>query len=62
MYFQKHGFLWGQDLFDYHDLISNSKVNKDSIKQLFDEILEKVNLIELNQLSQVQNFISSQAI
>ena len=49
MYFKKNVayFCGGQDLFDYHDLISNKKVNKDSIKQLFDEILEKVNLIEL---------------
>ena len=52
MYFQKNVayFCGGQDLFDYHDLISNQKVNKESIKQLFDEILEKVNLIELKSI------------
>ena len=52
MYFQKNVayFCGGQDLFDYHDLISNQKVNKESIKQLFNEILEKVNLIELKSI------------
>ena len=52
MYFQRKVayFCGGQDLFDYHDLISNQKVNKYSIKQLFDEILEKVNLIELKSI------------
>ena len=42
--------MWRTRPFDYHDLISNQKVNKDSIKQLFDEILEKVNLIELESI------------
>jgi len=52
MYFQKNVayFCGGQDLFDYHDLISNQKVNKESIKQLFNEILENVNLIELKSI------------
>jgi len=52
MYFQKNvAYLCGgQDLFDYHDLISNQKVNKESIKQLFNEILENVNLIELKSI------------
>ena len=35
---------------DFCAKISNQKVNKDSIKQLFDEILEKVNLIELKSI------------
>ena len=53
MYFNKNvAYLCGgQDLFDYHDLISNKKVSKGLIKQLFDEILEKVNLIELKSIA-----------
>ena len=52
MYFQKNvAYLCGgQDLFDYHDFISNQNVNKDLIKQLFDEILDKINLVELNSI------------
>ena len=52
MYFkgQVAYFCGGQDLFDYHDFISNQNVNKDLIKQLFDEILDKINLVELNSI------------
>ena len=62
MYFQKNvAYLCGgQDLFDYHDFISNQNVNKDLIKQFFDEILEKINLVELNSIvlgSKLHKFI-----
>lgn len=53
MYFKERVayFCGGQDLFDYHDLISNEHVNKNDIKQLFDEILNKNSLIELNSIA-----------
>ena len=44
-------FCGGQDLFDYHDLISNEHVNKYSIKQLFDEILKENSSIELSSIA-----------
>ncbi len=54
MHFNKNVayFCGGQDLFDYHDLISNDRANKDTIKQLFDEILSKISLIELNSIAE----------
>ena len=57
MYFkgQVAYFCGGQDLFDYHDLISNEHVNKYDIKQLFDEILNKNSLIELNSIASGSN-------
>ena len=53
MYFKEQVayFCGGQDLFDYHDLISNEHVNQYDIKQLFDEILNKNSLIELNSIA-----------